>query len=167
MNIPYFFLALIVKTLDEAAKSLFPHCHPFWDTQRYVSFPWKSEMNPHKWQILSMWSHYQIRQSSSTIQIKGSSKWDFVKSSLTYSNMHLVEFSIHLLIVFTRLALKNTTKYTYDPQTPHTKYWSLFILRWQGAPRVTKVGANTPIAFFLTIPSTTLHFLNYLPFPKR
>lgn len=85
----------------------------------------------------------------------------------THSNMHLVEFSIHLSIVFTRLALKNTIPNTFDPQTPHTQKLVFVLSQKTGCPKSDKVGVNPPIAFSSTIPSTALHFLNYLPFSKE
>lgn len=85
----------------------------------------------------------------------------------SHSNMHLVEFSIHLSIVFTRLALKNTIPNTFDPQTPHTQKLVFVLSQKTGCPKSDKVGANPPIAFSSTIPSTALHFLNYLPFSKE
>ena len=66
----------------------------------------------------------------------------------TYSNIHLVFHSS--ISCFHKISIKkNTTPNTSNPQIPaHTKYWSLCILRGQDVPRVMKVGANSPTAFF-------------------
>lgn len=88
------------------------------------------------------------------------------KHSPIYSNMHPVESSIHLSIVFTRLALKNTTKYPYDPQAPHTHKIGLCSFSDDRMSQEWQRWEESPIAFSSTIPSIALHFLNYLSFPK-
>lgn len=89
------------------------------------------------------------------------------KHSPTHSNTHLIEFSIHLSIIFTRLALKNTTKYTYNPQaSPHTN-WSLFFLRWHDVPRVTKDGSQFPHSHVFNHPINSSSFLELPSFSKK
>lgn len=84
------------------------------------------------------------------------------KHSPTYSNMHLVKFSIHLSIVFTRLTFKKT-KYTYDPQTPNTQkigLWSFSDDRasqewqeWEPIPHSLFFNHSINHSSFLELPS--------------
>lgn len=99
------------------------------------------------------------------------------KHSPTYSNMHLLEFSIHLSIVFTRLALKNTTKYTYEPQTPphththvraraHTHILVFVHSQMTGCPKSDKGGSQFPHSLFFNYPINRSSFLEVPSFSK-
>lgn len=91
------------------------------------------------------------------------------KHSPTYSNMHLVKFSIHLSIVFTRLTLKkNTTKYAYNPQTPNTNKKLVFVhSQMTGCPKSDKGGSQSPHGLFFNHPINYSSFLEQISFYKK
>lgn len=80
--------------------------------------------------------------------------------------MHLVEFSF-ICQLFHKINIKKTQPQIHlTLKSPHQKL--VFVhSQMTGCPKSDKGGGpNSPMAFSSTIPSTALHLLNYLPFPR-
>lgn len=85
----------------------------------------------------------------------------------TNSNMHLVEFFIHLSIVFTRLALKkHNPKYIWPSNPPHQKL--VFVhSQMTGCPKSDKGGGQFPHSLFFNYPINRSSSLELPSFSKE
>ena len=85
----------------------------------------------------------------------------------TNSNMHLIEFFIHLSIVFTRLALKKHNPiYIWPSNPPHQKL--VFVhSQMTGCPKSDKGGGQFPYSLFFNYPINRSSSLELPSFSKE